>query len=85
MQGVGRADDLSYFKCPTAKQMRRPLNASEAAIWATSGKSLPRYMSRVWLMATDVKGDKCGHLFSLFYQKGDNENASPEEKAALII
>ena len=22
MLGVGRADDLSYFKCPTTKQMR---------------------------------------------------------------
>jgi len=34
-------------------------------------------------MATHVKSDKCGHLF--VYQKGDNENVSPEEKAALII
>jgi hypothetical protein len=24
MQCVGRADDLSYFKCPTTKQMRCP-------------------------------------------------------------
>jgi hypothetical protein len=27
MQGVGRADDLLYFKCPTTKQMRCPVNA----------------------------------------------------------
>ena len=27
MQGVGRADVLLYFKCPTTKQMRCPVNA----------------------------------------------------------
>jgi len=27
MQGVGHADDLLYFKCPTTKQMRCPVNA----------------------------------------------------------
>ena len=27
MQGVGCADDLLYFKCPTTKQMRCPVNA----------------------------------------------------------
>ena len=27
MEGVGRADLLLYFKCPTAKQMRCPVNA----------------------------------------------------------
>jgi hypothetical protein len=27
VQGVGRADDLSYFKCPTTKQMRFHVNA----------------------------------------------------------
>jgi len=27
MQGVGRADVLSYFKCPTTKQMRCAVNA----------------------------------------------------------
>jgi hypothetical protein len=27
MQGVGRADDLLYFKCQTTKQMRCPVNA----------------------------------------------------------
>jgi hypothetical protein len=27
MQDEGLADDLSYFKCPTPKQMRRPVNA----------------------------------------------------------
>jgi hypothetical protein len=27
MQGVGRADVLLYFNCPTTKQMRCPVNA----------------------------------------------------------
>jgi hypothetical protein len=27
MQGVGRADDLLYFKRPATKQMRCPVNA----------------------------------------------------------
>jgi hypothetical protein len=27
MQGVGYADDLLYFKCPTTKQMRCTVNA----------------------------------------------------------
>ena len=27
MQGVGGADVLLYFKCPTTKQMRYPVNA----------------------------------------------------------
>jgi hypothetical protein len=27
MQGVGHAEDLLYFKCPTKKQMRCPENA----------------------------------------------------------
>jgi len=29
MQGVGRADVLLYFKCPTIKQMRCPVNTYE--------------------------------------------------------
>jgi hypothetical protein len=29
MQGVGHADVLLYFKCPTTKQMRCPLKAYE--------------------------------------------------------
>jgi hypothetical protein len=32
MQGVGCADVLVYFKCPTAKQMRCPVNAYESII-----------------------------------------------------
>jgi hypothetical protein len=32
MQGVGRADVLLYFKCPTTKQMRCPLNAYKISI-----------------------------------------------------
>jgi hypothetical protein len=30
MQGVGYADVLLYFKCPTIKQMRYPVNAYES-------------------------------------------------------
>jgi hypothetical protein len=32
MQGVGCADDLLYFKCPTTKQMPCPVNANESII-----------------------------------------------------
>jgi hypothetical protein len=32
MQGVGRADDLLYFKSPTTTQMRCPANAYELDI-----------------------------------------------------
>jgi hypothetical protein len=32
MQGVGRADVLLYFKCPTTKQMRCPVNAYRKGI-----------------------------------------------------
>jgi len=27
MQGIGRADILLYFKCPTTRQIRCPVNA----------------------------------------------------------
>ena len=30
--GVGRADDLLYFKCPTTKQVRCPVNAYDTFI-----------------------------------------------------
>jgi hypothetical protein len=32
MQGVGRADVLLYFKCPTTKQMQCPVNVYRISV-----------------------------------------------------
>ena len=36
MQGVGHADVLLYFKCPTTKQMRCPVNAYSGSVDAAA-------------------------------------------------
>jgi len=58
MQGVGRADVLLYFKCPTTRQMRCPVNA---------------YRSRVLLFRNAIKEEnpKCAESMDTELSKAD--------------
>jgi hypothetical protein len=61
MQGVGCADVLLYFKCPTTMQMRYPVNAyqiSDSPVQTKGGKSDERTQIRLCreLVPGGVKG-----------------------------
>ena len=56
MQDVGRADVLLYFKCPTTKQMRCPVNAYSSCIDPRRRYPRPDRRSRVkgWSTSIDL-------------------------------
>jgi len=54
MQGVGRADVLLYFKRPTTKQMRCPVNAYTISIERLPGFFLSIYAGRSATMLVRV-------------------------------
>jgi hypothetical protein len=62
MQGVGHAEALLYFKCPTTKQMRCPVNAYEKSSPAASD------------MTSSFHLDQTARSIKLSPQKADKEN-----------
>ena len=63
MQGVGRADVLLYFKCPTTKQMRCPVNAYKASAASHQMRGFRKAMQLPFSVTTLRK---TGHHFRSF-------------------
>ncbi|MEN8690781.1 MAG: hypothetical protein AB1Z20_11815, partial [Desulfobacterales bacterium] len=79
MQGVGRADVLLYFKCPTTMQMLCPVNAYDGFVEKgdDSGsvcrnlffeeRPLPKYLAGECCRYTHQKSDRFTTGRSLFF------------------
>ena len=78
MQGVGRADVLLYFKCPTTKQMRCPVNAYH--VFNTLSDIIIRYQTSPFSPAAKIRlqvGNRFNILSTLTLPRSQPSHTGP--------